>query len=115
MKAKKVVLLTALVLFVAASALEATATDQQKNFYNACLDWKISKCEAKSSVSNSSSASLIHYAEVNHRQAEFYENNREALIQEMIRQNLALKRQAVEHFLINIFFNGYPHEELVSR
>jgi hypothetical protein len=113
MRAKVFVQLTVfLVLVIATTAFGET--DQQRDFYSACLDWKISKCEAKSAVRNSTSTSLYHYAELNRHQADFYENNREALIQEMLNQGLTLKKHEVEHFLIKSFFHEYP-KELVSR
>jgi hypothetical protein len=113
MRRKLIVQLTiVLVFFIAASAIGET--DQQRTFYNDSLDWKISKCEAKNAVQNSSSVTLEQYAELNRHQAAYYQDHREELIQKMVDQGLVLNRHEVEHFLIKSYFTEYP-KAFVSR
>lgn len=113
-KSRIFAVLFALVILLGAALVNAQ-TNQQEDFYNACIVAKISQCQTKASFDESRSAFLSGYAEVNHKQAVFYRNNKEQLLENMMNQDLPLKTHRVEYFLIKAFFDQNRTQMVSSR
>ena len=77
--------------------------EKSTQFFNNCIVKKISNCQSKSILLTSRSDNLREYALSETQKAEFYANEKDRLIKEMMEREVALKDYQVEYFLIRRF------------
>lgn len=113
---KKRIISTVFIFIILFGANLAHAqTNQQEYFYNSCIDKRIAECEIKASMADTQSPYLQRCAEINLNQAQFYMENRDELVKQMVAENLGMKAHEVDHFLIKVFFTDYPKELASTR
>ena len=73
--------------------------------YESCLVNKIEKCEALAEMLHTTrSATLLKYAMVHDQKAQFFDAEREMLIDAMSQMQLEPKQYKIEHFLDEQFY-----------
>ncbi|MGA7878011.1 MAG: hypothetical protein WCA08_20300 [Desulfoferrobacter sp.] len=104
-----------ILVILASSGLAMSDGTQQENFYNTCIDNKIAQCESKLLLNDSRSNTLCNYAHLNQTKAEFYENNRDELVQQMVEEDITMKPHRVDYFLNKAFFDQLPDGLALSK
>ena len=84
--------------------------DQKDNLlkrYETGIVKKIEKCECQAELLHTSkSRTLRNYADVQVKKAQFFDNEREMLIEAMIKMQLEPKQYKIEHFLDQQFYRS---------
>ncbi len=76
-------------------------------FYESCIVKKIEKCESQAEMLYTSrSVTLQNFAELEAQKAQFFDTEREMLINTMIQRRLDLKEYKIDHFLENQFYKS---------
>ncbi|MGD1968223.1 MAG: hypothetical protein PVH74_12300 [Desulfobacterales bacterium] len=76
-------------------------------FYESCIVKKIEKCESQAEMLYTSrSVTLQKFAELNAQKAQFFDSEREMLVNKMIQRRLEPKKYKIEHFLENQFYRS---------
>mgnify|MGYP001549948613 FL=1 len=76
-------------------------------FYESCIVKKIEKCESQAEMLYTSrSVTLQNFAELEAQKAQFFDTEREMLINTMIQRRLDLKAYKIDHFLENQFYKS---------
>lgn len=91
-----------LVLWVAPLA---ACQDSLETFYNDVIEQKVNDCIRKALLIGSRSENLRTHADASIRQAAFYKNNKEILVEEMIDQEIGKSRSKASYFLIKAYTN----------
>jgi len=78
--------------------------DQQKNYYLQCINAEIDTYSCKVVHVNSRSKNLQTYGENAALRTAFLSQNRDALVQEMIAQNVSMRSHAVHQYLRQRFY-----------
>ena len=73
--------------------------EKSKQFYNNCIVKQISKCQSKSIMLTSNSENLREYALLKSRKAEFFADEKDRLIKEMVKREIGLNDYQVEYYL----------------
>jgi hypothetical protein len=87
------------------------STADQDNLATFCsdlIDEKIDNCIRKALLIDSSSEKIRTCASQSIRQASFFKHNKEALIEQLIKQGIGKSRSKAEYFLIEAYFNSLP-------
>ncbi len=94
------------VALVVAFALVAQAAPlYQEMFFRDCMEKKIEQCQRKSELANSERKNVSAAGVKARDQLIFYQNNKERLVNEMIRQGVPTNRHKVEYFLIKTYMD----------
>ena len=108
MKKTKWIVAALIVVFIIASAVkigaQSQSVDPQKKFYETCLYEKIVKHQAKTILKNSKSKNLRLDAETAAQKATFLNQNKNMLVEEMIEQDIDLKRYQIDFYLNKRFY-----------
>jgi len=80
------------------------SNDKLKAFYEASIDERISKCESKTAMLNSKFGNVRSAAENALLKAEFLNNYKEILVQDMISSNVGIKPYKIDYYLNQRFF-----------
>ena len=87
-----------------AFASQSESNDQLKDFYNTCLEKKITSCQSKTVLSNSKSANLRKQSIISAEQVIFYSSNKDTLVNEMIELGIGRKLYKVDYYLIKRYY-----------
>lgn len=74
--------------------------EEDDSFYRDSIERRIDQCEQNRQLLQSKSENLRIYGKKKDKEARFYHENRENLIEEMIRKQVPKKSGSVQHFLI---------------
>ncbi len=99
---KEIIFCTLVGLFIAAPS--AYADESPKAFYSKCIEVEIQHCEVRAERANSRSARIREDAAKARKQADYYEANRDALIQQMERQRVSTKNHKVRRYLLDAYY-----------
>ena len=75
-------------------------------FYRECIDTRIAKCDLVAKANGRSFCTKIH-AELRIAQATFLEDEKERLVEEMIRQGFGMELSRINAFLNESFFVAF--------
>lgn len=113
-------LVTVIVIVCLASALGAapacgdeSSADQRKSFYLKCVNTEIENDSCKVVLTGSRSKNLQVYGEKAALRTVFLSRNKEALVREMVAQEVNLQPQAVQQYLRERF-NQETHTRLAT-
>jgi hypothetical protein len=81
----------------------APSSDQQRGYYLDCIDKEIENYSCKVVLTNSRSKNLREYGGEASERAKFLTQNKDALVQEMMIQNVSLRPHAVHQYLLQRF------------
>jgi hypothetical protein len=108
MKKTKWIVAALIAILIIASAVkigaQSQSVDPQKKFYETCLSEKIFKHQAKTILKNSKSKNLRLDAETAAQKATFLNQNSNMLVEEMIEQDIDLKRYQIDFYLNKRFY-----------
>lgn len=90
---------------VFSSGIAWSAPESPENFYRQAIDTKIAQCERKALFANCRGENLREYGKKACDQAAYYRNNKEQLVQEMMRLTLEQKSYKIDYFLICRYCN----------
>ncbi len=101
-------------LMIAAGALigvlyspEISEEDDLATLYENGIVKKIEKCESQSDMLHSSgSETLRHHAELQDKKAQFFDTEKEMLVNTMIQRGIEPKQYKIEHFLEVQFYRS---------
>lgn len=85
-----------------------------ETFYEQCIESKIVQCELKARANGRSYCSR-KYAEQKQALATFFEDRKERLIQEMVKENLGMDLSRINSFLNLSFFLAFPTKHYYSN
>jgi len=85
-------------------AAQSQPVEQQKKFYKTCLSEKIVKHQAKTILKNSRSKNLRLDAETAAQKATFLTLNSNMLVEEMIEEDIDLKRYQIDFYINKRFY-----------
>jgi hypothetical protein len=108
------VCLTAGILALPARGDESPV-DQQKNYYLKCVNAEIDNYSCKVGYSTSRSKNLQAYGENAARRTAFLTQNRDALVQEMLAQNVSMRPHAVQQYLRQRLSQEAPVQKAMER
>ncbi len=92
------------VVLVVAFALVAQAAPlYQEMFFRNILEKKIEQCQRKSELATSGRKNVSEAGMKARDQMIFYQNNRDRLVNEMVRQEVPINRYEAEYFLIKSY------------
>jgi hypothetical protein len=103
------------VIFLAVTMISTGATqiaaksqshDDLKNFYEACIEEKIVRCQSKSEMEGSRSKNLRLDAAIAAEKARFLSLNRNMLVEEMIDRKIGQRVYKIDVFLNEKFYNS---------
>ncbi len=92
-----------LVIAFAFALVVQADSDYQEMFFKGYVEKKIAQCQRKSDMANSSRKNVSAAGMKARDQLIFYQNNKERLVNEMIRQEVPMNRHNVEYFLIKSY------------
>jgi hypothetical protein len=101
-----VFLLVWVITFIGFFPSTCISSDKKKlaKFYEDCISCEIAKCEAKTALCKSRSAKLRCCAAKKLKKMEFLKNNKDMLIEEMIKNDIGVKPYKIEYFLNKKFY-----------
>jgi len=102
------VLLVVLGLSFCLATAEADTFSTPEDFYRTCIEKKIVRCEQKAKLLHSKSANLRREGEKALRELTFYENRKEVLARQLVREGAGRNHRKVDYLLIKSYndFNG---------
>lgn len=109
----KILIITLPLAFMGFCGFFATAGNcfdegQASQFYESCIVKELEKCRAKDRLHHSKSKNLREYAEVKTCKAAFLTDQKDALIQEMLKNRIALRPHRVAAYLNHRFCEMNP-------
>ncbi|MCF8036922.1 MAG: hypothetical protein K9K62_08635 [Desulfobacteraceae bacterium] len=107
MKKTAIIFMIVIGLFVVANTSSAGETELEA-YYNDYLTMKINKCDQTAHVFNVCyNTRMYELIQMRAAQAEFYEKNREVLVEAMISNDVGTRAHQIDYFLINQFKNRH--------
>lgn len=106
MKKGLILFLAGCLLIISNMAIAESETQSQKAQYENILNHKIKCCLKKAERIDSKSANIRQSALMNSRKAEYFKENKSALLEEMVKQNIGVNAYKVSHYLNKEFFNN---------
>jgi len=99
-------LLVGVITFIGVLPSTCISADKEElaKFFEDCISSEICKCQAKTVFSKSRSANLCCYAAEKLKKAAFLQNNKDMLIEEMIKNDIGVKPYKIEYFLNKKFY-----------
>ena len=104
-----VICLTILALFLGAFSAICAEIDnhsQLMKYYENFINEKIAKCHSKAQLKDSKSVHLQSCAAKEIKKATFLSENKEMLIQEMVKRDIGMKQYKIEYFLNKKFYES---------
>ena len=104
-----VIFVTILAIFLGALPAiceEIEQNSQIKGYYENFINEKISKCYSKAQLIESRSTHLQNCAVRGIKKATFLSENKEMLIEEMVKSDIGVKRYKIEYFLNRQFYEN---------
>jgi hypothetical protein len=74
-------------------------------FYEACIVREIVACQSKASLLNSRSDNLREYAQAKLQKATFLAGQKDSLVEELLKKQIALKGHRIQVYLNSRFYN----------
>ena len=85
----------------------ADENEELAKYYESCIVKTIERCESRAELLETSrSLTLRQYAELHDKKAEFFEAEKDMLIDLMIKNRIEPKRYKIEHFLQSQFYKS---------
>jgi len=95
-------------LFLIGPAMsEMTTTPKLESVYRGYIDEFISRCDSKSARSNATCQNIRREANLAQLKAKYYRKHKEKLVQDMINNDVGVKRHKIRYYLISEFFASY--------
>ena len=94
------------VIILGAVAAQSESNDQSVNFYETCLENKISACQSKMMLSTSKSPNLRKTSALAAKQVVFYSSHKEMLVDEMIELEIGRRPYKVDYYLIKRYYEA---------
>jgi hypothetical protein len=97
-----------------ASALDVAMPDHLISYYNEYVKQEIDGERQEASLLKGDSPALRCSAELHSAKADFYESNKDQLVQEMVMQDIGMEPHKIDHFLTTSFFSTDPRQKIAA-